>query len=98
TYGPSMILSAEPSPRRPTSRVAQVYPWLLARLPGYAIGEKVGLRGRQLTEAIRGNYRLGYITPPPADVRRAQHRDNTSAAKGGIALRMRPYLELDLTA
>jgi hypothetical protein len=31
-------------------------------------------------------------------VRRAQHRANTSAAKGGIALCIRPYLELDLTA
>src|SRR5437870_11727628 len=85
-------------PRRVTSRVARVYPLLVAGLPAYAIGEQLGLHGSQLTEAIRGNYRLGYVRWPPAEVRRAQHRANTSAARGGIALLLEPYLPLDLTA
>jgi len=87
-----------PTPRRATSRVARVYPLLQAGVPAYAIGAQVGLHGTQLTEAIRGNYRLGYVVQPPAEVRRAQHRANTSAARGGIALQLAPYLPLHLTA
>jgi hypothetical protein len=86
------------APQRPTSRVARVYPLLRAGLPAYRIGEQLGLTGTQLTEAIRGNYRLGYVPLPPPDIRRAQHRANTSAARGGIALLLEPYLRWDLTA
>jgi hypothetical protein len=88
----------EKSPRRKNSAVAKVYPFLIAETPAYLIGEKTGLHGTKLIDAIRGNYRLGYVTPPPPEVRRAQHRINTSASRGGILLSIWPYLELDLTA
>lgn len=88
----------ERAPRRQNSRVAQVYPLLLEGKPGYVIAQETGLQGTQLTEAIRGNYRLGYVNPPSLAERQQQHRENTSFAKGGVYLDIQPYLDLDLTA
>src|SRR5579883_2358377 len=90
--------SSERRPRRPNGYVGRVFPLLREGQPRPTIEAATGLHGSRLTEAIRGNFRLGFIAPLSAEERRRQHRMNTSAGKGGILLCMQPYWDLDLTA
>jgi len=52
----------------------------------------------RLTDAIRSNYRLGYLPTPPLAERRRRLRLNTSAGKGGVWLSIKDYVPLCLTA
>lgn len=89
----------EGPPRRPNSRVAMVYPLLTRGEFRRSVLEKeTGLRGEDLTEAVRGNYRLGYVERPSVEDQRQIFAENNSASKGGEALAVRPYRDLDLTA
>jgi hypothetical protein len=84
-------------PRRLTSDVAKAYPFLLHDMPNAVIAEVTGIRGDRLSEAIRGNFRMGYIKRASLEERKARHIENTSISKGGIEVSMRPYFHLDLT-
>lgn len=93
-----MQVEIENRPRRPNSKVARVYPYLVAGASRQVIAETTGLAGNQLTEAIRKNYQLGYVPRPTVEEQIRMHRLNTSAGKGGILLVIEKYFPLDLTA
>jgi hypothetical protein len=86
-----------PAPR-PTSYAGRVYDYVKNGSPRSVIERETGLTGMQLTDAIRSNYRLGYLPTPPLTERRQRLRLNTSAGKGGIWLSIRDYVPLCLTA
>jgi hypothetical protein len=77
--------------------VALVYPYLLQDAPRRVIEAATALCGDRLSDAIRGNWRLGYVVRPSLAERRCRLRENTSAAKGGVWLDLRRYEALDLT-
>src|SRR6266567_9582034 len=74
-----------PSPR-PTSYTGRVYGYVRAGCPRSVIERETGLTGTRLTDAIRNNYRLGYLPTPPLAQRRQRLRLNTSAGRGGVWL------------
>lgn len=86
-----------PSPR-PTSYTGRVYGYVKNGAPRSVIERETGLTGMRLTDAIRSNYRRGYLPTPPLAERRQRLRLNTSAGKGGVWLTIRDYASSYLTA
>lgn len=83
---------------RPTTYTGRVYDYVKNGSPRSVIERETGLSGMQLTDAIRSNYRLGYLPTPSLAVRRQGLRLNTSAGKGGVWLSIKDYVPLWLTA
>jgi len=86
-----------PSPR-PASYAGRVYDYVRDSSPRSVIERETGLTGTRLTDAIRNNYRLGYLPTPPLAERRQRLRLNTSAGRGGVWLSIRDYVPFCLTA
>lgn len=61
------------------------------------IEQATGLSGDRLSWAISYNYRLGYTKRPSLEQREMLLKENTSAAKGGVWLAIKPYAPLLLT-
>lgn len=83
---------------RPASYAGRVYGYVKNGSARSVIERETGLTGMRLTDAIRSNYRLGYLPTPPLAERRQRLRLNTSAAKGGVWLSIKDYVPLCLTA
>ncbi len=91
-------LERRPGGRNPNANIALVHPFVVRGELNHVITAATGIQGNELIEAVRANYRHGFVPRPNPEEKRRTHKLNTSAAKGGILLAIEEYIPLDLTA